>query len=174
MKYFEKGFIQFYSDLEASNNKQWFHSNQKRYESFDKKPMLDFVSDVLAELQKLDNEITMEAKICIGRVNRDIRFSNDKTPYKLRSYAHITKGDKSDDIPVIAFQMGAHDLSIMSGFYNPHPIRLKAIRENIIENPKVFNRLYSDQLFKDTYSEIKEIASKEFPKSIKSVLERNP
>jgi len=89
---------------------------QKRYEGHVKKPMQHFVTDVVGELQQLDPEIIVEPKKCIGRINRAIRFSKDKTPYKIRSFAHITKGEKTDPIPVIAFQMGAKDLGIISGF----------------------------------------------------------
>ncbi len=159
MKYFEKGFIQFFTDLENNNNKEWFHSNKKKYETFVKKPMFQFVSDTISELQKLDNEIVIEPKKCIGRINRDIRFSKDKTPYKIRSFAQIYKGEKSDPTPVVAFQMGAKDIGIMSGFYNPQIERLKEIRESLKSFiPQVGS--------KSTIMKLKESASKEYQLSI--------
>jgi uncharacterized protein (TIGR02453 family) len=95
MTYFTKEFIQFFSELEKNNHKEWFHSNKKRYEQFVKNPMKRFVSDVVGELHKIDAEIVIDPTKCIGRINRDIRFSNDKTPYKTRTFAHVYKGDKA-------------------------------------------------------------------------------
>lgn len=163
MAYFTKEFSDFFLELEENNNKEWFHSNKKRYEGYVKIPMQNFVTDVVAELQKFDSNISVEPKKCIGRINRDIRFSNDKTPYKIRSFAHITKGDKMDPLPVIAFQMGAKDLGIMSGFYNPPKERLRSIKEKIQSNPDKFKKLYSDKDFMETFGTIQGEAFKRIP-----------
>lgn len=174
MKYFDKEFIKFFSDLEKNNNKEWFHSNKKVYENHVKKPMVRFVTDVVSELQKLDSNIQVDPKKCIGRINRDIRFSKDKTPYKIRSFAHIIKGDKTDPLPVIAFQLGAKDLGIMSGFYTPPKDRLKAIRSNIMDAPKKFKTLYSNPLFIEKYEHIKGDSIKRIPSEYKDFFSKEP
>jgi len=89
MTYFTEDFIQFFNDLEKNNNQEWFHNHQKSYETNVKKPMQRLLTDLIAELQKYDIEIDVDPKKCIGRINRDIRFSKDKTPYNVRSMAHI-------------------------------------------------------------------------------------
>lgn len=174
MAYFTNGFLDFFLELEENNNKEWFHSNKKRYEEHVKKPMQNFVSDVVAELQKFDSDIFVEPKKCIGRINRDIRFSNDKTPYKIRSFAHITNGEKMDPLPVIAFQMGAKDLGIMSGFYNPPKERLKSIKENIQSDTDQFQKLYSDKDFMETFGTIQGEAFKRIPPEYKETHEKEP
>lgn len=163
MQYFDKDFILFFSELEENNNKEWFQDNKKRYETHVKKPMLKFLTDVVAELRKYDSDITIEANTFIGRINNDIRFSKDKTPYKVRSFAHIQKGEKKDPLPVIAFQMGAKDMGIMSGFYNPTKERLKLIRNNILKNPEKFKELYSTKEFKEKFNSIQGEAIKRIP-----------
>lgn len=174
MAYFTKEFLDFYLELEENNNKEWFHSNKKRYEASVKKPMQNFVTDLVSELQKSDPDILVEPKKCIGRINRDIRFSNDKTPYKIRSFAHITKGDKIDPLPVIAFQMGAKDLGIMSGFYNPPRERLKSIKEKIQADTPQFQKLYSAKDFIEKFGRIQGEAFKRIPPEYKETYAQEP
>lgn len=174
MKYFDNEFLKFFAELESNNSKDWFHANKKRYETYVKNPMKHFVTDVIAELQKLDTEITVEPKKCIGRINRDIRFSKDKTPYKIRTFAHIAKGEKTDPLPVIAFQMGANDIGIMSGFYNPPKERLKDIRFNIVTDPETFKNLYSNPEFKEKYGNIQGDSIKRIPTEYKEGVEKEP
>ena len=106
MKYFEKAFITFFKDLENNNNKEWFHSHKKRYENDVKNPMVRFVTDVVEELKNLDSGITIDPKKCIGRINRDIRFSKDKTPYKIRTFAQIIKEIKKILFLLLHFKWG--------------------------------------------------------------------
>lgn len=174
MKYFDEKFITFFSELEKNNNKEWFHDNKKNYENYVKKPMLAFVTDVVEELQKLDSTIQIEPKKCIGRINRDIRFSKDKTPYKIRSFAHIIKGDKTNPLPVIAFQLGAKDVGIMSGFYNPPKERLKDIRANIVSNPIQFKKLYSEKNFIEKFGQVKGDFIKRIPAEYKACFVNEP
>jgi uncharacterized protein (TIGR02453 family) len=174
MTYFTKDFIQFFSELEKNNNKEWFHSNKKRYNQFVKNPMKQFVSDVVDELHKIDSEILIDPNKCIARINRDTRFSNDKTPYKTRTFGHIYKGDKSDPIPVIAFQLGAKNIGFMTGFYNPSKERLKSIRDKIKADIVSFQSLYSSKEFKDNYGSIKGDANKRIPPEYMEAFEKEP
>lgn len=174
MRYFTKEYLQFFKDLEKNNNKEWFHANKKRYEEFVKKPMLHFVTQLVLEIKRLDLEITVEPKKCMGRINRDIRFSKDKTPYNIRYFAHITKGAKTDPLPAIAFRFGGKDAGIMSGFYSPNKERLKGIRDNIKANPKTFKKLYSKKGFQDRFGTIKGEANKRLPPDYKELFEQEP
>jgi uncharacterized protein (TIGR02453 family) len=174
MTYFTKEFIQFFSELEKNNHKEWFHSNKKRYEQFVKNPMKRFVSDVVGELHKIDAEIVIDPTKCIGRINRDIRFSNDKTPYKTRTFAHVYKGDKVDPNPVIAFQLGAKDIGFMSGFYNPSKERLKSIRNKIKADSETFKELYSSKDFLDKYGRIRGDANKRIPAEYIEAFKKEP
>jgi uncharacterized protein (TIGR02453 family) len=136
MKYFTREYIQFFEELEKNNNKEWFHSNKKRYNKHVKEPLMQFVTDVITELQKLDPQIDIDPKKCIKRINKDVRFSKDKTPYKMRSFVHIYKGDKMDPITAVAFQMGAKNMGIMNGYYMPTAERLQHIRDKIQSDPE--------------------------------------
>ena len=105
--YFSKDFLDFFKELAANNNKDWFDANRKRYDKSVKEPFKAFVADLISESQKIDPSIDIEAKDAIFRINRDIRFSKDKTPYKLDRSAIISAaGRKDHSIPGFYIALG--------------------------------------------------------------------
>ncbi len=174
MSYFNQDFNDFFQELEANNSKEWFHANKKRYEKSVKAPMVDLVRDVAAAMHKIDNDFVVDPKKCIGRINRDIRFSKDKTPYNVHYYAHITKGEKNDPFPGIAFRFGGNDAGIMAGFYMPGKERIQRIRELILNNTAEFKRLYSAKTFADTFGTIKGEANKRLPSEFAAIQDEEP
>jgi uncharacterized protein (TIGR02453 family) len=174
MKYFNKGFADFYTQLELNNNKDWFHSNKKTYETDVKTPMVQLVTDLVSELQKHDSSIDVDPKKCIGRINRDIRFSKDKTPYKIRSMVQISKGTKNDPVPVIAFRIGARDAGIMSGFYTPDKDRINTIRNKIKADVETFQKLYLDRAFQKHFGSIRGEKMKRIAPEYKDIHDKEP
>ena len=98
MTYFTKEYLDFFQELEKNNSKEWLDNNRKSYENHVRKPMIALVEDVISAMQEYDIEFHPDPKKCIGRINRDIRFSKDKTPYNTHFFAHITKGTKENPI----------------------------------------------------------------------------
>ena len=95
MAFFEKDFLDFFIELAPNNNKDWFDLNRHRYANSVREPFKKFVSHMIENMSKDMPELKdLEPKDCTFRVNRDIRFSKDKTPYKLRMSALITPGGK--------------------------------------------------------------------------------
>ena len=82
MRYFDEGFIKYFKGLAKNNNKVWFDKNKPTYEAVAKKPFEKLVADLILVMQKLHPGFHCEVKDAIFRINRDIRFSADKTPYK--------------------------------------------------------------------------------------------
>ncbi|MDL5046489.1 DUF2461 family protein [Oscillatoria amoena NRMC-F 0135] len=82
MVYFDADYINFFDGLENNNTKEWFDTNKKIYENKVKKPFNAFIEELIAAYNALGYKIPMTAKDAIMRINRDIRFSNDKSPYK--------------------------------------------------------------------------------------------
>jgi len=81
MSYFTQDFIDFFKELSQNNHKEWFHANKKRYEASVKNPFYALLGDIIKEFQKEDPLMNLEVKNAVARINRDIRFSKDKTPY---------------------------------------------------------------------------------------------
>ena len=82
--------IKFLKDLKKNNNKTWFDANRKMYEAA-KADYISLVDSVISATAKFDEPIGhLKAKDCIFRINRDVRFSKDKSPYKTNMGAFIT------------------------------------------------------------------------------------
>lgn len=174
MQYFTKEYTKFFKDLEKNNNKEWFHKNKKRYENEVRKPMIVLVEDLISEMQKHDPEIRPIASKCLGRINRDIRFSKDKTPYNQHMFAHITKGTKEDPIPGIAFRFGGRDCGVMTGYYMPNKQRLAHIRDRIQNDLKTFQKLKKAKKFVSKFGEIRGEAYKRIPPELQVTHEKEP
>lgn len=175
MSQFTSDFTQFYKELAANNNRDWFHENKKRYEKSVKIPFENFIRKLIAELKKEDSSFDPEPKNCIFRINRDVRFSNDKTPYKLHSSAIIAKDGKKDHtLPGLYIQMGPEDIRIYGGIYMPDKYQLLQIREYIAANLQLFSEALNDKKFKSVYGELHGDKNKIIPKELKSAAKNQP
>jgi uncharacterized protein (TIGR02453 family) len=127
MKFFNPDFIDFFKELAANNHKDWFDLNRKRYEQSVKKPFAAFTQYMIDVIAKENSDFNdLLAKDCIFRINRDIRFSNDKTPYKTMSSAVIATGvKKSTAINGIYFEFSAEHVRVYGGIYEINKEEIK-------------------------------------------------
>lgn len=174
MQYFTREYIDFFLELEQNNQKEWFHANKKRYDVHVRKPMVRFTADLIQELQKYDSEISAVPAKCLGRINRDIRFSKDKTPYNQHLFAHIIKGDKSNPSPVIAYRFGGRDGGIMSGYFMPNKSQLSHIRNRISSELAAFQALKTDPKFIAKFGGIRGEKYKRLPAELTKIQEEEP
>ena len=174
MVYFEEDFLEFFKELAANNNKDWFDKNRKRYENIVREPFKIFVADVINEIHKLDSNVNIEPKDAIFRINRDIRFSKDKTPYKLRVDAVISKfGRKDKSNPGLFIQLGPEHLIVSGGAWKPDSIQLEKIRKHIAYNLKKFDKLINSPLFLEYFPDgIKGDKNKRLPKEFVEIAQK--
>ena len=119
MAFFTQDLLDFFIELAPNNNKDWFDENRKRYEKSVKEPFKDFVNHLIKKLTEIDPAFSeIEAKDCIFRINRDIRFSKEKQPYKLQVSAVVApEGKKSKAINGVYFEISPEHLRIYGGVY---------------------------------------------------------
>lgn len=126
-----KDSLQFLDDLKANNNRDWFLDNKKRYEVF-KKDYQQLVADLLDAMKPLDPSLEMlEVKNCTFRINRDIRFSKDKSPYKDHIGIWISSGSKGMNRSGYYVHIARAGSFIAGGFYCPEADDLKKVRKEI-------------------------------------------
>lgn len=174
MAYFEKDYFDFFKELAANNNRDWFQEHKKRYENSVKKPFEVFVADLISEVGKLDKKVAIQPKDAIFRINRDIRFSKDKTPYKLNRSAIVSPIGKKDKAnPGLYIEVSPEHVRVYGGVYMPDKTQLYNIRETIAQNPKKLEKLSSDKKFKDIFGEIRGEKNKIIPKEFKEIGEKS-
>ena len=175
MKYFDPDFLQFFIELAANNHKEWFDDNRKRYEKTVKDPFKNFVQAVISEVQKHDSEVQISPNDAIFRINRDIRFSKDKSPYKLDRSAVISpKGRKDHTVPGFYLSLGPEKLMMGGGAYSIPPANLSQLRNHIIANMKKFDKLVNDKDFKEMFGPLKGEENKRLPKEMTEAAEKQP
>jgi uncharacterized protein (TIGR02453 family) len=140
--------LQFLADLIANNNSEWMHANKKRYENY-KKDYHNFIASILAEMKPLDKSLELlEVKNCTFRIKRDIRFSKDKSPYKLNRSAGFSKIAKKDiEHPGYYIEINSRKCMIAGGAWCPSSDHLKKIRQEIYYNLDEFNQIISENEF---------------------------
>lgn len=173
--YFTPDFLKFYKELASSNHKDWFDLNRERYVKSVKEPFEKFVNDFIEIAKKKDREINVGAKDCIFRINRDVRFSKDKTLYKIYSSAVVVPGGrKAKNIPGFYFEFGPEKIGIYSGAYAPDTAELANIRKYIAKNLKTFEVLINDKKFVKTYGELQGEEASRLPAELKAAGEKQP
>jgi uncharacterized protein (TIGR02453 family) len=156
MPFFSHDYLQFFIELAANNNKDWFDLNRKRYEQNVKKPFANFVQHIIDQLAKNDPTFKeLEAKECIFRINRDIRFSKDKSPYKMMCSAVVTpEGKKSKAVNGVYFEFGPEKMRVYGGVYEIDKEDLEVVREGIAQDISKFQKAYQNPIFVKTFGEI--------------------
>ena len=146
--------LSFLTLLKENNYKEWFHENKALYDEA-KKEFESFVSLLIKEIKVIDNEIGYpEPKDCIFRIFRDIRFSNDKTPYKTNFGAFMAKGgNRKSEYGGYYFHLEPGNSMLAGGIWMPQPDILKAVREEIYHNTDDFLAIIGSKDFKKNFGD---------------------
>ena len=175
MTYLTSEFFDFFKELAPNNNKDWFDLNRKRYHQHVKNPFDHLLQDVLDKIVEIDPGIAIESKDCIFRINRDIRFSKDKTPYKMNRSAVIRKGGKKNKgMPGLYFEVDCEKVRIYGGVFEPTKEQLQSIREEIAYESETFSSLVEDVQFTNTFGSIRGEKHVRIAKEFQSAAEQQP
>ncbi|SEO45786.1 TIGR02453 family protein [Flavobacterium sp. CF108] len=146
--------LQFLDDLKKNNNRDWFQDNKKRYEIF-KKDYHQLVSDFLDVMKPLDPSLELlEVKNCTFRINRDIRFSKDKSPYKAHLGVWLSSGAKGLNRSGYYVHIEKGASFIAGGFYSPEAEDLKKVRKEIAFFHDDLEAIVADKNFKKEFGSL--------------------
>ncbi len=172
MPYFSPDYLDFFKELATNNNKEWFDQNRKRYESVVRDPFKSFIGELISEMAKSDPALDIDPKDAIFRINRDIRFSKDKTPYKLNYSAIISPaGRKDKNNPGIYLEFGPERLGVYGGIYMPSPAQVQKVRAYMLQNLDEWKRLLNETAFRESFGEVQGEKSKRIPKEFREAAE---
>jgi uncharacterized protein (TIGR02453 family) len=159
-----KSTIDFLKDLKDNNNRDWFTANKKRYEAASKDFKV-FVEKLLAGIASFDGSMKMAtAKDCIFRINRDVRFSADKSPYKTAFGANMAPGGRKDTTSGYYLHLEPGKSFIAGGCYMPPSDLVEKIRKEIAWNYNDFKKILENKEFKKVYGQLEGEKLKRPPK----------
>lgn len=146
--------IKFLKDLKKNNHRDWFEKNRKQYEAA-KDDFAGLVQTVIEKFGKKDEAIaSLNAKACMFRINRDVRFSKNKDPYKSNMGASFSKGGKKSPLAGYYFHCEPGNSFVGGGLWMPEVDGLKKLRQEIDYNFDDFKKIIGNKKFIATYEKL--------------------
>jgi uncharacterized protein (TIGR02453 family) len=146
--------LKFLKDLSKNNNKPWFDAHRKQYEDA-KTDFADFVQTVIDKHGKKDPGMAhLKAKDCTFRINRDVRFSKDKSPYKNNMGAYMNPEGKKSILGGYYFHCQPGQSFVGGGLWMPMPAELSKVRQEIDYNLDAFKKITGAKKFKAIYGDL--------------------
>ena len=138
--------LRFFRGLAANNEKSWFEAHREEYENEIREPMRELIGEMDARIAKFAPEIGGDPKRSMFRINRDIRFSKDKSPYKTnagcwfnhRSASRKVGGEATEGSAGYYFHLQPGKSFLGAGVWMPPRPQLNKLRDSINEKPKPF------------------------------------
>jgi uncharacterized protein (TIGR02453 family) len=149
--------FEFLTAIEKNNDREWFNRNKSLYE-FALKNIQDFVTAIIEGIISFDASVGgQEAKKCIYRIYRDVRFSPDKRPYKEHFGASIVPQGKKSNNAGYYLHIQSNMSFIGGGLWCPDSALLKKIREEIYYSPEELYQILESKDFKSVFGELMDL-----------------
>ena len=149
-------------DLKENNNREWFQLNRERYlEQYNLATL--FADELLVKMKQVDNIETASGKKSLFRINKDVRFSKDKSPYKTHiggAFSRATKELRGG----YYFHIEPGNCFFGGGFWGPSPEDLKHIRMQIASDPEPLQEILSSKEFISAFGKLEGEQLKTAPK----------
>jgi uncharacterized protein (TIGR02453 family) len=161
--------LKFLKDIKKNNNRDWFAENKPKYEEA-KKDVTQFMQKVIDEVAKFEPSVKgMDASKLVMRIYRDVRFSKDKSPYKINFGIPFSAKGGNVDYPGYYMHIQPGESFVGGGSWMPNADNLKMIRQEIDYSSKEFKKIVESASFKKTFGKLSEedklkTAPKDYPK----------
>ena len=152
---FKPVIFKYLKDLKANNDREWFKENKDRYETELKNPALDFIMDFGSHLHDISPHFRADPKANGGslfRIYRDVRFSKNKSPYKIHTGLHFRhEAGKSAHTPGFYLHIEPGACFVGVGIWRPDNPTLKLIRDKIVANPQGWKDAVGSEEFENYF-----------------------
>jgi uncharacterized protein (TIGR02453 family) len=147
--------LQFLTKLKKNNSREWFNQHRDDYDAA-KENFVELVNQILANCSQFDEELSvLTYKDCIFRINRDVRFSKNKDPYKNNMAAYFVKGGKKSWLAGYYFHCEPGGKSFIGGgLYGGEPDQIKKVRQEIDYNWEEFKGILENKTFKKIFGDL--------------------
>ena len=166
--------FEFLAQLAVNNNREWFQANKTLYESA-KGEVESLVNSIIPLIAKVDDSVKFaEARDCMFRIFRDVRFAKDKSPYKINMGAWISGGGRKSPGPGYYIHLQPGGSFLAAGVYMPEPVQLKKIRKEIYYNVTEFTSILNEKKLKKYCNGLADmdkakLPPKDFPKDFPEI-----
>ena len=167
-----KAYTLFFKELAQNNHKDWFHTNKKRYEEDVKMPFLELLEELLPTLMSWENKIFPDPKKALFRINRDIRFSKDKSPYNTIMKAGFSAGGKKSELPGYYLGIDAESVHVGGGLFMIKPPELKKVRASIAKDLGGFLSIVESNGFVSNFGRLRGEKAKRLDKELQAASEQ--
>lgn len=158
--------LDFLRDLAQNNTREWFNANRTRYEDA-RDAFADVVQEVIARFDDIEDLGLLTPEMAIYRLNRDARFSPDKSPYKTNMGALLGKEGRKSTGSSYYFQVKPNGESLLAtGMYMVFPAQLEAIRQHIAAKPQVLRAILEAPSFREHFGQMAGEQLKTAPKNM--------
>ncbi|NOT92379.1 DUF2461 domain-containing protein [Ferruginibacter sp.] len=145
--------LKFLKDLKKNNNRPWFEEHRKQYENA-KEDFLSLTEKLIAGIAVFDPPIAvLKAKECTFRINRDVRFSKDKSPYKNNIAGYFNRKGKKGNGAGYYLHIEPGQSFAAGGLWMPEPADLAKIRQEIDYSFDEWKKITGNASFKKTFTE---------------------
>lgn len=169
-----EAYSDFFKGLETNNHKEWFDAHRDIYEKSVRAPFLELIEMLLPRLIKYDAQIPQNPKLALFRINRDIRFSADKTPYNTLMKAGFSADGKKSLLPGFYLGISADTIHVGGGLFMAKAQHVKAIRDLILEQTQDFTSIVHGATFKKAFGGLKGEVAKRINKDHQVALPECP
>ena len=125
--------FQYLQDLKNNNTREWFHANRKRYDTV-KSDFEEIIKELIGSIGEFENMTGVEVKHCNYRIARDVRFTNDKAPYKSWLSASFSEGGRKSGRMDFYLHIQEDESFLGGGMWSPTPEHLAKLRQEIDYN----------------------------------------
>ena len=134
--------IPFFLDIRFHNDRSFMDANRKRYESAVRQPFYDFIGEMAPTLLSINPDFELRPAKCLSRINRDTRFSKDKSPYRDHLWVAFRKAAvEKDSTPFYWFEISPEELGWGVGMWGENRPMFDAMRRRIVAQPDDFMKL---------------------------------
>ena len=161
----EKNILSFIEQLTENNNKEWMDANRDWYLQV-KSDFLEMVDRLLKGLTEIEPDMAnLKPQHCVFRLNRDVRFSPNKNPYKTHLAAYFAVGGKKSEGPGYYLHIQPNASFVGGGVYFPASESLKKIRQEIDYSGNELVYILNRKDFKNRFGEIQGESLKTSPRN---------
>jgi uncharacterized protein (TIGR02453 family) len=147
--------LRFLRALKRNNRRDWFNAHRDDYEAHIRQPMIAIIARLAEDFREFAPELVASPKTSMYRIYRDIRFSENKAPYKTHVAANFpTRGLPKHEGAGLYFHVSPDEVWAGGGMYAPPTPQLHAVREHIAANSRRLRTLVESPAFRRDIGEL--------------------